>query len=206
MKLVVLAAVLLSLTCASCVSLYGDAPTLADTRIVADYETYSIRRVGLVPFSGSDLTEDQACTLQETFFSELSRYADFEIVPLTARDLEEIPDSEPFRVGWIRPRTVIDLSRRFRLDAVLIGTVTERQVFTPQRFGVQLDMVAAETGVPIWSSTVHADASDERVRFGVQRWYEMTRATGESGETWDLCLLSPRRFAQFAAYEVARGL
>jgi hypothetical protein len=186
--------------------LRGEAPPLADTRIASDRETYTIRRVGLVPFCGSELTEEQAGMLQETFFSELSRYADFEIVPLTARDLEEIPNSEPFRVGWIQPRTVIGLARRYRLDAVLIGTVTERQVFTPQRFGVQLDMVAAETGVPIWTSTVHADASDERVRSSVQRWYETTRASRKSGESWELCLLSPRRFAQFGAYEIARGL
>lgn len=200
-----LAALALLLT-TSCVTFREEASPLSTTRIVADYETYTVRRVGLVPFTGNGLTGEEACELQTTFFTELSRRADFEIVPLTPNDLEEIPGSEPFRAGWIRPRTIIDLSRRFRLDAILIGTMTERQVFTPQRFGAQVDMIASETGVPIWSSIVHIDASDERVRYGMERWFDTSRATYKTGETWELALLSPRRFAQYAAYEVARGL
>lgn len=193
-------------TLGSCVTFDADRDPLAETRVVADFETYRVRRVGLTPFAGRDLSIGDSETIQDAFHTELSRTASFEIVPLNLTDLAEIPDSTPFRSGWVEPRTVIDLARRFRLDAILVGTITERQAFTPQRFGAQLDMIAAETGVPIWSATIHADASDERVRSGIERWFDETRAAHETGETWELVLLSPRRFVQFAAYEVARGL
>jgi hypothetical protein len=197
---------LLALASVSCVSMRRHLEPLASARVAPDYETYTVRRVGLLPFCGEKLAEEQSTALQSAFLAELSRTSGLEIVPLQAADLEEIPASEPFRVGWIQPRTVIDIARRYRLDAILIGTVSERQYFTPQRLGVQLDMVAAETGLAIWSASVHLDASDERVREGVEQWFRTTRAAEETGETWELCLLSPRRFAQFAAYEIAREL
>jgi hypothetical protein len=197
---------LLALLALACVSTRQHVEPLASSQVVPDFATYDLRRVGLLPFCGERVIEEQATALQSSFLGEIARRATFEIVPLRADDLEEIPQSQPFHAGWIQPRTVIDLARRFRLDAVMIGTVIERQYFTPQRLGVQLDMVAAETGVPIWTSTVHLDASEENVRRGVQAWCEQTRSAEESGEAWELSLLSPRRFAQFAAYQIALQL
>jgi hypothetical protein len=196
----------LALLALSCVSTQQRVEPLASSQVVPDFHTYDLRRVGLLPFCGERVIEEQANALQGAFLGELARAAAFEIVPLRAGDLEEIPQSQPFHAGWIQPRTVIDLARRFRLDAVMIGTVIERQYFTPQRLGVQLDIVAAETGVPIWTATVHLDASEESVRRGVQAWCEQTRSAQESGEAWELSLLSPRRFAQFAAYQIALQL
>src|SRR6185436_11227272 len=111
----------------------------------------------------------------------------------------EVPESEPSRRGSFRPATVLALARRFNLDAVLVGTVTDYQAFAPQRLGLSVDMVGVETGLPIWSAEVTLDASHKPVQECMAGWREEQQASDSTTESLDVYMLSPRRFAQFAA-------
>jgi len=197
---------LLGLAAVSCVSGKGEVPNLARASMASDAQSYTLRRVGLLPFMGEDLEPQVAADLQSAFATAAARHTAFEIVPLSAADLEEVPSSEPFRRGRVNPRTVLALARRFQLDGLLLGSVSERRVYTPQRLGLEMDLVTAETGLPIWSSSVLLDASDERVRKAVEAWHVHTRGGDQSGERVDIYLLSPARFAQFGATQMAELL
>lgn len=187
----------------ACVSGTASVPNLARASVSSDAQSYTLRRVGLLPFQGDGLDSQTAIDMQSAFGTAAARSAAFEIVPLSAADLEEVPSSEPFRRGRIQPRTILALAQRFQLDGLLIGCVSERRVYSPQRLGLEVDLIATETGLPIWSSSVLLDASDDRVRKAVEAWHEHTRGGDESGERKDIYLLSPARFAQFAAAQVA---
>ncbi|MEM7306779.1 MAG: hypothetical protein AAF682_08915 [Planctomycetota bacterium] len=194
----------LALALSACASTVAPMPTLATARVVDDFDTYRLGRVGLMPFEGEDLTDEQSAALEAAFFTELSHSTPFELVTLDTADLEEIRVSEPYRRGWYRPETILGLSRRYSLDAVLFGTVTQSQFFPPQKLSVQVDMVAAETGLVIWSSSVHLDASERRVRDGLEAYFtDPDGRESDEGQDWRLSLLSPSRFAQFAAFQVA---
>ena len=204
MKKVFLACALLLGSCATTeqgVELFGTA------RVVQDFDSYRLDRVGLLPIFGDRVTQEQQEVLQSTFYSELSRSTNFEIVALTDKDLAEVPSSEPVRRGWYHTRTILEISQRFKLDGLLIGTVTDLQTFHPQRISVQFDLVSAETGLTLWTSSLHLDAGEQRVREGLETFYSLgeNEASG-SGEPWELSLMSPRRFARFAAWQVARLL
>jgi hypothetical protein len=196
----------LALALAACSTTSATLEPLAAVHVANDYRSYTLHRVGLLPPSGADIGEADALALQGAFLSELGLSLSFEVVPLSASDLDEIPRTDPFRRGRIEPRTIVDLAHRYQLDGVLVSTVTERHFYAPQRLGVQMDLVASETGMPIWSAAVHLDASEEHVRQGLRDWFEVRKGGGESGETWELWLLSPKRFAQFAAFQLAREL
>ncbi len=86
------------------------------------------------------------------------------------------------------------------LDAIFFGTVVDRQYFPPQRIAVQMDMVSAETGLVIWEAAAHLDASDPRVLKGLRNWQHESFGGQES---WEVALLSPARFAGFAAWQMA---
>lgn len=180
------------------------ASTLASARLAPDFESYTLRRVGLLPLTGAEMDPEREPEMQAAFFAEVSRMTNFEVVALTPEDLEEVPRSEPYRRGGYQPRTVIALARRFRVDALLIGTVTDYEVFPPLKLGVQLDLVASETGLAIWSASVVLDAGRQDVRDALEEWSR--RDLGEEGETWREGLVSPRKFARFAAHEIARLL
>jgi len=177
-------------------------PHLAHAEVASDFHDYELRRVGLLPFGGEDVGREMAQGLQLAFFSEISQAAPYEVVLLDRADLEEVESSEPYRRGWYKPRTIIAISRRYNLDWLLFGTVTQHRLHPPQILSLQIDLVSAETGLVLWSATAHLDAADQRVRDGLQLFYSGARGD-ETAPDWKVALLSPERFARFAAYQVA---
>jgi hypothetical protein len=174
-------------------------PKLANAVVSSDFESYTLRRIGLLPFAGQGIGEEQGESLQRALHMELTQSTPFEIVLLGAEDLAELEASEPYRRGWYRPRTIIGLAGRYSLDAILFGTVTQERFYPPQLLALQVDMVSAETGLVIWSSTVTVDASDQRVLDGLRLFY----GNEQDDDSWRIALLSPERFARFAAFQVA---
>lgn len=187
---------------AACAAPQQAIPPLASARVVSDFDTYSFQRVGLVPVSGGDLSNTDAQELQAALQAEFSAGTNFELVVLSGEDLSETPPLEPYRRGWYSPRTILDLSRAHRLDGLLIATVTDRRVYHPQRLGLQVDLVSAETGQTLWFSALHIDAAEARVRDSMGVWAR--EQLGDVSEaSWESMLMSPGRFARFAAYQVA---
>ena len=80
------------------------------------------------------------------------------------------------------------------------------QAFPPQVLGLEVDLVASETGLVIWTSSVQLDASDARVRESLERYTETLNQSSGTNESLQLTLISPARFARFAAHEVAQVL
>ena len=108
--------------------------------------------------------------------------------------------SDPYRRGWYKPKTIIGLSQRYSLDGILFGVVTQERFFPPLLLSLQVDLVSAETGLVIWSGKVDLDASDERVVDGLRLYYGAQQGDDED---WHVALLSPERFARFAAFQIA---
>lgn len=198
---------LLSLALCACISTTRQVEHLATARIAPDFETYALERVGLVPLLGRPLDPEQGEVLHSAIYTELSRQTPYEIVPLDAHDLESIEVDDPYIRGRYDPALIIDLSRRFHLDAIVVATVTDYQYFTPQRLSLHLNLVAAETGASIWSSSVHLDGADEKVQRAIRTFYESNEALEESGgQGWEIAILSPRLFARFGVWQALRLL
>jgi hypothetical protein len=191
--------VLLALGLAACIVLpQGNMPRLASAVVSSDFDTYRLRRIGLPAFRGRDLAPELGITLQRALHAELSQSTPYEIVQLDDGDLAELESSDPYRRGWYKSRTIIGLSRRFSLDGILFGTVAQERFYPPQCLSLEVELVSAETGLVIWSGSVDLDASDERVVRGLRLYYG-----AEDDEDWRVALLSPERFARFAAFQIA---
>ena len=91
MRAIALAALVLAAACASPKAV---AP-LASARMVSDFGSYELRRIGLMPPVGTRLTEQQQDDIQAACLAEFSAGSAIEIVRLTALDLEAIPSLEP---------------------------------------------------------------------------------------------------------------
>lgn len=186
----------------------GSAPPvqLAHTRRVADYPTYTLRRVGLLPFAGSTLDGRRESEFREAFLFEFARAAPYEVVALSEVQIAEVDPSRPHERGAYSSRTVLELARRYRLDGLLVGDVTQLEVYSPQLLGVQLDLVSAETGLVIWSSSVHIDGGDASLTPNFEQFRRLQRDDSTGSADLQITLLSPSRLARFAAYEIARTL
>jgi hypothetical protein len=177
-----------------------EMPRLASAEVSPDYYGSGFRRVGIMPFNGRDLRDSLNVSLQKSMQFEASRATPYEVVILSPHDSEGIEQSDPHRRGWYSPETVLELAQRYNLDAILFGTVTEERFYTPQLLSLTMDMVSAETGLVVWSSNLHLDANDERVRKGLHAYF----ADEQSPDHWRLAMISPERFGRFAAYQMAR--
>ena len=179
-------------------------PALATAQVAPDFDTYRLRRVGVMPFGAEGVSPEHREAIEDAFYAEVSQSTPYELVRLTERDLEAVQASDPFLRGWYSPETIIQVARRYSLDGVFFADVTRHQYFPPQRLSLSVDLVAAETGLVVWSSAVHLDATEKAVRDGVQAYFTDPGGTAtEHTPDWELALLSPARFAQFAAYQVA---
>jgi len=178
----------------------GSSPeiSLAQARVSADFGTYDIHRVGMLPFGGRGVAPTRALEIQRAFHSEFTQSTPFEIVLLGERELVNLAPSDAYIRGSYDPRTIIDLSRRHNFDAIFFGTITQERFFPPQVLSLQLDLVAAETGLVVWTGSVHMDGDDPRVAQGLKTYYG-----GVDDEAWQVALISPERFARFAAFQMA---
>lgn len=180
-----------------------ETPLLATGRITSDFQSYAIHRVALLPIPSEhqDVVGDEA--LEDAFHAELVAATGYEVVLLDTHDLMETKALEPFKRGTYRPETLLELRRRFNVDALAIGAVMTRRVVPPQRLGLQLDLLSCETGATIWSASVLLDAADTRTREALEIW---SASHTEMAGGADLVMLSPRRFARFAAWQIAQLL
>ena len=179
---------------------------MGSAEIVSDFESYTIRRVGFLPFlplHSAQLGAADVSSIETSFHAEFSSGTPYDIVPLSAGDLSEIPQLEPFRKGTYAPEAIIAIRDRYRLDALLVGSVTARQVTPPLVLGAQMDLISCETGQTIWSADLLLDSSIAETRDALGVW-----AAEELGEEHAarMAMISPRKFAHFAAYQMARLL
>ncbi len=185
-------------------------PLLATARIAEDFDTYPLARVALVPVIYADViaadTLEQRAMLNQTLYSEFARSMAQELVALSPEDMLEIPTSDPLRLGHYQPQTLIQLARRFRTQALLFVHVTQRKTYAPQQLSMTAELVGVDTGLVIWTASVHLDAADERVREGLRAFYYNFWNELDPGGDWRLSLLSPSRFTAFGAWQLARML
>lgn len=196
------------LTLGGCASMES-ASELGRFERASDLATFHIARVGVLPFQGANMSRDEASELASMFASAFAREAHVEARPLGEHDLEEVPQGETFRRGWTPPAVSIALARRFELDAIVVGAVRRAQWFPPLRVDLDVDLIAVETGLPVWTGSIELDAGDGRVRNAMKRWIERERkgrdGSGQRGESFELYLISRRLFVEFAVTQLARG-
>lgn len=205
-----LALLLLTVLVGSCRLGPPEVPLLASARLAEDFGTYELVRIGLVPASyapglRTDAREQRE-ELDRTLYSEFSGSMAQELVALRGADLEEIPTSDPLRYGAYEPQTLIRLARTHRLDALLFVHVTSKRAYPPLQLALNAELVAADTGLVIWSAGVHLDAGHEHVREALRAFYFETWKEVAHGPDWKLALVSPSRFAAFGAWQLARML
>ena len=108
---------------------------------------------------------------------------------------------DPFRDGWYTPDAIRLLRDRFhRRGHGRNDHLAPRRA--AQVLGVQLDLISCETGATIWSADLMLDAARNDVQDAVAAW-----SKGDLGKTTEArWCFSRRRYAHFAAYQLARLL
>jgi hypothetical protein len=194
---------LVLLACAGCSTTKHAYEPLATVRADPHRDTYAMKRVGVLPILGRPMRPEDQRALQSALATQLgTRLNDAEIIEVSYRESDEAPTKDAYLSGRIDPQTVLAMARRFNFDGLVVTHVTDRQAYAPQRLGLEVELTSCDTGLPIWSASLRLDAANERTQDTLRAWFENERGQSPANETVELYLLSPQRFAEFAAAQI----
>jgi hypothetical protein len=164
-----------------------------------------VRRVLVVPFTAENEFPDQSAMVTARF-TEALRRGPFSVLPLPDATLTESLVHDVRLRGTIRAQDLVQLDRTYRVDAVVLGTVTRYDPYAPQILGLDVKILSTRTGVVLWASSRVFDASSDRVANDALSWYD--RYVDETGAEFgpEVVLLSPKAWARYVCDRLARSI
>ena len=171
-----------------------------------EYLNTRLHRVLLLPFTIESQRDKVVDEVTEAFNIELQKSAKFEIiVPQGFQDILS-QQKDIWNRGLIRSETIKEAKRRYKVDAIIFGTITQYQPYEPPVLGIKIGMFSAVSGNIMWSSDAIFDSSEASVIKLVKTYYKEHYKRKQSLYGWKIILLSMNRYAQFAAHYMVDSL
>ena len=171
-----------------------------------EYNNTGVHRVLLVPFTYETNREKVVNEVTEAFSIELQKSAKFDIVLPHGFPEELLLQNDLWNKGLVRAETVIEAKKRFKVDAIIFGTITHYKPYEPPILGMKVGMFSTVTGNVIWTADTILDSSEATVIRLVKTYYRTNYQRKQSLYGWKIILLSMKRYAQFAAHQVIATL
>jgi hypothetical protein len=171
-----------------------------------EYNNTGVHRVLLVPFTFETNREKVVNEVTEAFSIELQKIAKFDIVLPRGFPEELLLQNDLWNKGLVRAETVIEAKKRFKVDAIIFGTITHYKPYEPPILGMKVGMFSTATGNVIWTADTILDSSEATVVRLVKNYYRTNYQRKQSLYGWKIILLSMKRYAQFAAHQVITTL
>ena len=164
-----------------------------------------IRRVLLLPFEYNVDREAVIDEVTEAFSVELRKIGSFEVIVPTGNKTTIIPEHEIWVKGTVNLNTLLTLRKKYDVDAIIFGNITNYRPYEPMLLGVKVGMVSTDTGVVVWSADGVFDSNENEVAELVKQYFESTHQKSAL-YGWKLILLSMRRYSQFVANQITETL
>jgi len=165
-----------------------------------EYSNARLHRVLLLPFTIESQRDKVVDVLTDAFYIELQKSAKFDIVvPQGFQDILS-EQKDIWNRGLIRPETIVEAKKRYKVDAIIFGTITQYQPYEPPILGIKIGMFSTISGNIMWSSDAIFDSSEASVIKLVKSYYKSNYQRKQSLYGWKIILLSMKRYAQFAAH------
>jgi hypothetical protein len=171
-----------------------------------EYSNTKLHRVLLLPFTIESRRDKVVDEVTEAFHIELQKSAKFEIiVPQGFQDILS-QQNDIWNRGLIRSETIIEAKRRYKVDAIMFGTITHYHPYEPPVLGIKIGMFSAITGNIMWSSDAIFDSSEASVVKLIKTFYKEHYKRKQSLYDWKIIKLSMKRYAQFVAHYMVNSL
>ncbi len=170
---------------------------LADQRDLSN-----VRRVMVLPFTlGPGVVGDQE-RLRTPFVAELAKLRRFEIVPLPIEAQEAAMVRQTLIEGRLSTDAVVRLCRRYNLDGVITGVITDWRAYQPPHLGVRTQLISVHSGSTVWAVDAIYDCNDQSTISDLRHYHKHFQASDGSLHTWEMNMLAPTRFAAYVAHRV----
>ncbi len=171
-----------------------------------EYSNTTLHRVLLLPFTIESRRDKVVDEVTEAFYIELQKSAKFDIIiPQGFQDILS-QQKDIWNRGLIRPETLVEAKKRYKVEAIIFGTITQYQPYEPPILGIKIGMFSAMSGNIMWSSDAIFDSSESSVIKLVKSYHKKHYQRKQSLYEWKIILLSMKRYAQFAAHYMLDSL
>ncbi len=165
-----------------------------------EYTNSALQRVLLLPFTIESQRDKVVDEVTDAFYIELQKSAKFDIVvPQGFQDILS-QQSDIWNRGLIRSETIVEAKKRYKVEAIIFGTITQYQPYEPPVLGIKIGMFSAKTGNIMWSSDAIFDSSEASVIKLLKSYYKDHYKRKQSLYDWKIIMLSMKRYAQFVAH------
>lgn len=137
---------------------------------------------------------------------ELLKLRRFEVVTPNPSDASLMTEAGPKRTGRIDVGSLVDLGRRYGVDAVLFGAIDHYRAYEPPALGMSLSLVEIGSGRILWHVRDFVDGADHDTALAMRYYFEDQAAERDLVFDHDVMSAAPSWFAHFAARRVARTL
>ena len=170
---------------------------LADARDLA-----SVHRIMVLPFATSAGVVADNENIRDIYVNELQKLRRFEIVPLpkSAHEVDDLYSS--MRAGRMSTDAIIGLCERYRLDGVLVGTVTAWRAYTPPQLGMRTSLVSVHSGSIVWKVDAIYDANDRSTVNDLRHYHDRVQTQDGNLHGWELNTIAPTRFTAYVAHRL----
>lgn len=167
-----------------------------------EYNDANVQRVLLVPFTFETRRDKIVKEVTDAFFIELQKSTKFDtIVPQESLDLF-LQQGDIWNRGVVRAEIIIEARKRYKVDAIIFGTITQYKPYEPPILGVKVGMFSTVSGNVMWSSDAIFDSSESSVIQLVKTYYKNKFQKKQTLYDWRIILLSTKRYAQFVAHHI----
>jgi hypothetical protein len=166
----------------------------------------AIRRVLVLPLADESGTGSPRHVVDTGLRDEIVKLRRFDIVQPDAADASSKPSEGPKKTGRVDVATIIELGRRYGVDAVLFGSLDHYRPYAPPLLGISASLIDVQTGLIIWEIRDFLDASDRATEVAMKEFFAVELAKDQTVMDEELLAVSPLWFAKFAARRVARTL
>jgi hypothetical protein len=171
-----------------------------------EYSNTTLHRVLLLPFTIESRRDKVVDEVTEAFYIELQKSAKFDIIiPQGFQDILS-QQKDIWNRGLIRPETLVEAKKRYKVEAIIFGTITQYQPYEPPVLGIKIGMFSARSGNLMWSADAIFDSSQASVIKLLKSYHKKQYQRKQSLYDWNLILLSMKRYAQFVAYHMIATL
>jgi hypothetical protein len=161
-----------------------------------------MRRVAILPVHHPRLPGEVLKDVDSAFNAELSKKAVFEVVPITRSAMELLTDRrEISSVEQVPGDLFRKLRDQYGVEGVMFNDLTHYSPYRPVSLGVRSKLVDIESGSIHWASDIMLDSGNANVAASARAYQKILgRDNFPVRSDGGTVLMSPRLFAQFAAF------
>ncbi len=187
----------------SCMSIGPSAEMPVNHYFADARDVKTVKRILVLPLRvGNGVKVDEGM-VRQAFIRELNLLQRFQVEALPPGESEEVAINAAFGHGEISTPSLINLSRRYKLDGIMVGRITSYRAYDPPHVGIEARLFSLHTGSWVWIADATFDTMNAACVADLNHYAQYSLPDSDVTKRQSrLVAMAPRRFAAYACHRI----